>query len=159
MFPAIVLSLKGYAQNKTGDYKIDLKMLKSTYSLKERGGRIKLNFVVTVTNLGKDKVSFGPYLMYSYKEYKDQDYYLEATDLNGVNVNIFGNTDIDWLFDPAEGKSNINKIVDTISTDIYVFTEGKYRIRWVYDPAGNGPAPATNVKPIYSNWQKIEVVK
>jgi hypothetical protein len=156
---AIVWSLNVNGQGDKGNYRIDLKMLEKVYSLKKNDGRPYLKFAVTVTNLSKVPVDFGLYIVYSYKKYREQDYYMEATDLKGEPVVIDGNADIDWFYDPTQGKRNTNRIVDTISTGIYVFKKGKYKVRWVYDPANNTMHADAKVKPVYSNWEAIEVVE
>ena len=129
-------------------------MLQSTYKLDEN---YHMKFVVTVTYLGKGDYDFGAHLEYSYKEYKDRNYYMEAIDLEGNNVKIHNIADLHWLIDPLESSKNVNKIVDTILTDIYRFNEGKYKIRWVYDRANVDKY--SNQKPIYSNWETIVVTK
>ncbi len=117
----------------------------------------RLKFVVTMTNLKKKPFYFNEHLKFSYKEYKDWPWYLEAADMEGNPVNIFGGFDIDWIIDPTPEKYNINKIVYTISTDIYKFGPGKYKVRWVYDPDFDKPKP--QLKPAFSDWQEIEILK
>lgn len=117
----------------------------------------KLRFIVSITNLQEKPAYFGKHLKFSYKEYAEQPFYLDAVDSGGKPVNIFGGRDIDWIIAPGPDKINTNQIVDTISTNIYKFGPGKYKVRWVYDPDFDKQKRKTI--PSYSNWQDIEIVK
>lgn len=152
------------AQAGNPKYKIELKMLERKCVLtKESPNIARLRLVVSVTNLTGDTKNTIRDIRYSYKKYKEQDFYMEATDLNGKKVEIDGDDDIDYIVDPLGDRPGVGygefKTTDTEVVSIYKFKRGKYLVRWVYDPANNdlaGKRPSE--QPVYSNWEMIEVV-
>ncbi len=154
----MLISSIGYTQSKPDKYKIELKNMTPQLSLSS--DRTNLVIVVTVTNLTNKPVEFGSTLHYGYKKFNSQDYYLEAVDQNNIKADIDGEEDNELFFDdPDHTSKNINKISQKIITGAYNFTPGTYKIRWVYDPSANmkNPDPVEKMRPIYSNWETLNI--
>ncbi len=148
-----------YGQKSNPDYTIELKNLRPTISL--NSDTSNLIFIVTVVNHTGKRQDFGTVMHYGYKKFHSFDYYLEAIDAEGNRVDIDGEDDMDFAYDPLdENVKNYDKIVQKINSAAYYFTPGKYHIRWVYDPAGNRNNPAGGKQnPSFSNWQSITVTE
>ncbi len=142
-------------------------MLTHKVSVMKMGDSSFMKFVVTIINMSAEPFDFGDHLLYQYKSrndgpnfYQKAPYYMEATDMNGFAVYLPDFADIGRIYDSHTGNGkNINKIVDTVWTGIYTYRPGKYRVRWVYDPANVFMSNKPEQKPIYSNWETIEVTK
>ena len=153
-----------------------MKALKQPYVIKssdsgQRDSYVDMTLATTVFNLTGNPQELLSSIRYGYKKYQDQDFYIEAIDLSGNPLNIDGNVDYDYIVDPVDGRPglsiNAQRIIDTSFSLPYIFKPGKYKIRAVYDPANTLPVYDTanvtssksSLKPIYSNWEVIEVIK
>jgi hypothetical protein len=143
----------------TMSFSIDI--LQPVCSISENPTRLNVRMVVSCTNK-TDRVIYVSNYMFSYKEYRDQDYYLEALDSNGKPTSIIrSGTDIDWIIDrEIIAIQKGNSYVDTLNVNIYQFRPGKYKVRWVYDPTNHKMKENEKIKfaPAYSNWADLLVV-
>ncbi len=154
-----LISPGGYSQTTGDKYKIELKLLTPQLSLSSE--KTNLVFVVTVTNQTQKPVEFGSTLHYGYKKFHSADYYLEAKNQNDIATDIDGEEDNELFYDdPEDTTKNRNKIAQKIISGAYNFTPGKYKIRWVYDPANNDKNPnRETIRPIYSNWEELNITQ
>ena len=144
-------------QATQANYTIEFKLLRQEINL--TGENSNVIFTVTVVNHDSKPVDFGYTLDYGYKKFHSHDFYLEATDMEGNRVDIDGEDDNEFTYDPPDDNTkNVNKIVQKINSSAYYFRPGKYRLRWVYDPSANRFTPP-NVKtnPVFSNWDTLTV--
>ena len=149
-----------FGQQKDAKYSIELKLLRSHISLTEDTSNLIFN--VTVVNHTGNHEDFGTVIRYGYKKFHTHDYYMEAVDMDNNHVDIDGDEDLEFAYDPLdENVKHYDKISEKINTSAYIFTPGKYKLRWVYDPTGNRTTPATGDKmpPVYSNWQILTVTE
>ncbi len=150
-----------YGQQKDPKYTIELKLLRSHISLTEDTSN--LIFTVTVVNHTGNHEDFGTVIHYGYKKFHTHDFYMEAVDMDNNHVDIDGDEDMEFAYDPLdENVKHYDKISEKINTSAYQFSPGKYKLRWVYDPSGNRTTPVnenTKMPPVYSNWQLLTVTE
>jgi hypothetical protein len=147
------------APAKDANYTIELKILRPEINL--TGENSNIIFTVTVVNHASQPVDFGYTLDYGYKKFHSHDFYLEATDMEGNRVDIDGEDDNEFTYDPPDDNTkNVNKIVQKINSSAYYFRPGKYKLRWVYDPSANRfTPPNVKINPVFSNWDVLSVAE
>ena len=147
--------VNSFGQKSNPDYSIELKNLRPVISL--TADTSNLIFIVTLVNHTGKRQDFGTVMHYGYKKFHSFDCYLEAVDAEGNSVDIDGEDDMDFAYDPLdENVKNYDKIVQKINSAAYFFAPGKYKIRWVYDPGSNHNNPSKQL-PSFSNWSSLTV--